>query len=113
MTHLDPPKVLLTIAEQIEAHKGAMKLSTFAGIVGCSYDASYDWVTRCGCPATKVNGTYWLDPALAARWWREHSTPAVVTKPRPTGRVRPPKTAPARAVLAAPPKTRAAAGSRA
>jgi hypothetical protein len=64
----------MSIDEQLEAHRGAMRLSQFVAVPGVSYDCGYDWITKCGLPATKINGTYWIDPYEAARWWREHST---------------------------------------
>jgi hypothetical protein len=76
----------MTIAEQLEAHKGAMRLSRFAMVFAVSYDCAYDWVRKCDLPAMKINGTYWIDPRLAARWWCEHST--TIAKPPTTGRTR-------------------------
>jgi hypothetical protein len=82
-----PSKTAMTIEEQLEAHTGAMRPSHLAMIFAVSYDAVYDWITKCGCPASKVNGSYWLDGRLVARWWRAHSTAiANPTKPPVTGR---------------------------
>jgi excisionase family DNA binding protein len=67
-------KRIMTLAEQIEAHKGTMTLKALAEILGVSYDTTYKWVRKYGLPATKVGGTYWVDPELAANWWRNHST---------------------------------------
>jgi excisionase family DNA binding protein len=64
----------MTIAEQLEAHKGTITLSKLAELLGVSYDTVYKWVRECGLPATKVAGTYWIDPQLVARWWNDHST---------------------------------------
>jgi hypothetical protein len=102
----------LTIAEQLEKHRGVMPLSRFAAVVGISYDTAYNWIRECSLPAVKARGSYWIDGVEAAIWWRQHYTTAIAKPPAPR-RTRPTKAAPAPAVLAAPPKTRAAAGSRA
>ncbi len=62
------------LAQQLEAHKGCMTLMDLKETLGVSYDTVYKWVRECSLPATKIAGTYWIDPQLAARWWREHST---------------------------------------
>jgi excisionase family DNA binding protein len=64
----------MTVAEQLEARKGCMGLAELAEMLTISYDTVYKWVRECNLPATKVGGTYWIDPQLVARWWREHST---------------------------------------
>jgi hypothetical protein len=63
-----------SIAEQLEGRKGTMRLSHFANFLDVSYDTVYKWVRTCGLPATKIAGTYWIDPRVAARWWRQHCT---------------------------------------
>jgi excisionase family DNA binding protein len=66
--------MIMTIAEQLEAHKGCMTLSELAEALGVSYMTVYRWVRTAGLPAQKITGSYWVDPKLAARWWRDHST---------------------------------------
>jgi excisionase family DNA binding protein len=73
---IGPP---LAIAEQLEARRGTMSLSEFAQILTVSYFTIYKWVRELGLPATKIGGSYWIDPKLAARWWRDHST--AIAKP--------------------------------
>jgi excisionase family DNA binding protein len=73
-----------TIAEQLESHKGAMGLSELAEMLNVSYDTVYKWARGYGLPATKIAGTYWVDPVLAARWWLNHST----TVPNPPTYIR-------------------------
>jgi hypothetical protein len=67
-----------------------MRLSQLAVLLALSYDCVYDWVRTCDLPAAKINGTYWIDPQLAAQWWRDHSTVTakapVAARKRPTGR---------------------------
>jgi transposase-like protein len=80
------------LAEQLEAHKGCMTLSALAGLFSISYDTVYKWVREYDLPATKIAGTYWVDPHLAARWWRNHSTtiqkpPAAVRRRQKVARV--------------------------
>lgn len=62
----------MTIPEQLEAHKGAMTLSGLAEILGVHYQTVLKWVQAGGLPAQKITGSYWIDPQLAARWWRDH-----------------------------------------
>lgn len=78
----------MTISEQLEAHKGCMTLTKLAEILAVSYDTVYKWARECGLPATKIAGTYWIDPQLVAHWWRDHSTIA-----KPPMRIRRPKVA--------------------
>ena len=65
---------VMTIIEQLENRRGTMRLSQFAQLLEVSYDTVYKWVRSCGLPATKIAGTYWIDPRMAAQWWRSHST---------------------------------------
>jgi len=67
-----------------------MRLSRLAEMLTLNYCTIYEWVRRCNLPAFKVNGSYWIDPKLAARWWREHSTTSA--KASASGRTRPTKT---------------------
>jgi len=71
----------MTIPEQLEAQTGVMTLMALATLLGVSYKTVYKWVRTAGLPATKIGGTYWVDPQLAARWWASHST--TVAKPPP------------------------------
>lgn len=66
----------MTISEQLEAQRGTMTLMALAVLLGVSYDTVYRWVHDSGLPAQKIRGSYWIDPHLAARWWREHATTA-------------------------------------
>jgi excisionase family DNA binding protein len=68
-----------TISEQLEAYKGCMTLSELAEMLGVCHRTVKRWVQTAGLPAQKIRGTYWIDPTLAARWWRDHST--TVAKP--------------------------------
>ena len=66
----------MTIIEQLEARTGTMTLMDLATLLGVSYKTVYKWARMDGLPATKIGGTYWIDPQLAARWWSSHSTTA-------------------------------------
>lgn len=63
----------MKIDKQLEAHKGALKLSGFAEILGVCYMTAYRWARYSGLPAVKIRGSYWVDPYEAALWWREHA----------------------------------------
>ncbi len=76
---------MTTIVEQLEAHKGCMSLSELAEMLAVNYFTVYKWVRQYDLPATKIAGTYWIDPHLAARWWEQHSTVLVPGK-RPVRR---------------------------
>jgi Helix-turn-helix domain len=79
----------MTISEQLEQQKGVMTLPAFAALLGVSYDTVKRWMRTAGLPAQKIRGTYWIDPQLAARWWRDHE----VTSKKPPQRQRAPKEA--------------------
>jgi len=63
-----------TIPAQLEARRGTMTLTELAVMLGISYKTVYKWTRTCALPATKIAGTYWIDPVLVAGWWRNHST---------------------------------------
>ena len=75
----------MTIADQLKACKGIMKLPEFAEFMRVSYDTVYNWIRECGLPAQKIRGTYWIDPEYAARWWEEQQE---INIPKPPGVVR-------------------------
>lgn len=79
----------MTISEQLEAKAGVMTLSELAEILGVHYQTVLKWVQIGGLPAQKITGSYWIDPQLAARWWRNHE----VTSKKPPQRQRAPKEA--------------------
>jgi excisionase family DNA binding protein len=68
-----------TISEQLEAHKGCMTLSELAEMLGVCHRTVKRWVQTARLPAQKIRGNYWIDPQLAARWWRDHEV--TIAKP--------------------------------
>lgn len=74
----------MSIPEQLEQQKGAMTLMALAVLLGVSYKTTYRWAKYDGLPASRIGGTYWVDPHETARWWREHSI--ATSKPPVKGR---------------------------
>jgi excisionase family DNA binding protein len=68
------PEEPMTIAEQLESLKGVITLAALAELLGVSYKTVYKWARTSELPAQKIAGSYWVDPKLAARWWRNHAT---------------------------------------
>jgi hypothetical protein len=79
------------LANQLEQRRGTMSLSEFAEFMKVCYQTAYRWVKEEQLPAAKVRGSYWLDPVLAARWWRERfvaAKPPSVIRFKPLRRAR-------------------------
>jgi hypothetical protein len=73
------------LADQLAQHRGAMHLTKFAAFMGVSYDTALRWVKEEGFPAARIRTTYWVDPVLAAGWWRSR----MVTPKPPVSVLRP------------------------